>query len=394
MRILTVCVSTKVFGAEIVTLKMLEGLKKAGHEQLAVTTIWTDGDFNQRLAGLEIPEIRLPFGSLSKRLALRPMWWTFNVIIRLPWLWTGWHRATRRFNPDVVIFTTWRHALAVYPFIDRRCSFLIEHTYLTPTRTRRALYQLLARRLAGFIAISDFMRGHAVRIGAPAEKVYLVRNGVFSASDPLRYEREDAPPMDSTDGKLRIGIVGQIAPHKGHDCLMNAVQLLGQEKCRVDVCVFGTGDPQYIAGLKERLAQAGLADNFHWMGYRPDRAGIYQSVDVCVVPSISGDPFPTVAMEAGAYGRPVIASRAGGLPEIVEDGVTGWLAEPGNAEDLARCIRVFIEQREKVLEMGRAARERIFTQFSQEAMVKELEQIFRNAAESECRLAEPSGSKE
>ncbi len=384
MRILTVCTSTNVFGAEIVTLKMLEALKRAGHTQLAVTSTWTDGRFNRRLASIAVPEVRLPFGSLSKRLALRPMWWTFNVVVRLPWLWIGWRRVIRQFNPDVVIFTTWRHALAVYPFIKRRRSYLIEHTYLEPTPTRHALYRLLARKLMGFIAISDFMRAHAIKIGAPAEKVYLIRNAIFSACDSLR----TAEVFASTGEVLRVGIVGQIARHKGHECLIDAVKLLDPKPTEIAVYIFGQGDDRYVSKLRDKLAEFGLARLFHWMGYTDDTASIYSSFDLCVVPSLLGDPFPTVAMETGAYARPVIASRTGGLPEIVEHGVTGWLVEPGNPQDLARCIKDVVQNRERISQMGRAARERIFSRFSQESMVKELEKLFEGPPEDKTQTVQ------
>src|SRR5205823_13551286 len=110
-------------------------------------------------------------------------------------------------------------------------------------------------------------------------------------------------------------------------------------------------------------------------------------------PSLSGDPFPTVAMEAGAYARPVIASRTGGLSEIVEHGVTGWLAEPGSAEGLAKYMREFIKDRVIIQRMGQAGRQRVFSEFSQEKMVGELEQIFGKAKEREARAAGSNVSK-
>src|SRR5437588_5470038 len=149
MRILTVCTSTKVFGAEVITLKLLEGFARAGHEQLAVTSIWTDGDFNRRLANIGVPERRLPFGAFSKLLRLQPMWWTANTVVRLPWLWIGWMWTVGRFKPDVVLFTSSRLALPVYPWLRRQPSFLIEHSYIEATPTRRRMYRLLARKLAG-----------------------------------------------------------------------------------------------------------------------------------------------------------------------------------------------------------------------------------------------------
>jgi glycosyltransferase involved in cell wall biosynthesis len=196
------------------------------------------------------------------------------------------------------------------------------------------------------------------------------------------------------DDKLRIGIIGQVAPHKGHACLIDAVGLLYKEGLGLDVYVFGTGDPKYVSTLKKKLRELRLHGLFHWMGYKKNPAEIYRTFDVCVVPSLSGDPFPTVAMEAAAYARPVIASRAGGLPEIVEDGVTGWLAEPGSTEELAKYIREFVKNRAIIQRMGQAGRERVFSEFSQEKMVGELEQIFRKAKQREARVARSSASEE
>src|SRR6266404_1986663 len=190
MRILTVCVSTNVFGAEVITLEMLEGFKRAGHEQLAVTSTWTDGEFNRRLASLGIREIRMPFGAISKRLRLQPIWWTANVIVRLPSLWTRWSRAVRQFRPEIIIFTSLRHPLLVYPCPWHAPSFLIEHSYLEPTPTRHLLYKFLARKIAGFITVSEFMHYHIAKMGAPAEKIFVVKNGVFSKDDRPRLEEE------------------------------------------------------------------------------------------------------------------------------------------------------------------------------------------------------------
>jgi glycosyltransferase involved in cell wall biosynthesis len=376
VRILTVCVSSSVFGAEIVTLKMLEGFKRAGHEQIAVTTIWTDGEFNRRLSQLGIPEVRMPFGMLSKKLSLRPLWWTTKMVSRLPFLWRSWRRQMRDFDPDVVLFTSWRHALALYPLLDDRPSFLIEHSYLSPTRTRRALYRFLARKLRGFIAVSEFLRRHIVKAGAPVEKVSVVRNGVFSIADKAQIEEECSRFQPPIAGRLRLGLIGQIAPQKGHATVLDAIQLLQERRNVLDVYVFGAGDTKYISHLKEKIRRSGMENIFHWMGYEANQILIYGQVDVVVVPSLFEDPFPTVAMEAGAYARPVIASRSGGLPEIVKHGVTGWLIDPGNAKELKQHIKVFLENTSAIEKIGEAAQNRIFSEFTQEQMVAGFQEIF------------------
>ena len=374
MRILTVCVSGRVFGAEVVTLKMLEGFKQVGHEQLAVTSIWTDGEFSRRLRELQIDEVKLPFGMISKKLALRPLWWTFQMLLRCPELWIGWRRLLRSFRPDLVLFTTWRHVFALYPVIGNRPSLLIEHSSVAPTTSRRFLYRLLARKIRYFVTVSKSLSEQVIKAGAPAAKVRVVHNGVFGMSDRPAIECERASFRLSTP--IRFGIVGQIAPSKGHDILFNALASLQKRQRRASVYVFGTGDSGYVATLKDKIASLGIGGDVHWMGYQSKRSDIYGQFDVAVVPSLFEDPFPTVALEASAYGRPVIASRIGGLPEIVEDHVTGWLIEPADSAELARKMEDLVEHPEAIRAAGAAAAERVFSIFTQEKMIADLQGLF------------------
>src|SRR6266487_1612105 len=239
MRILTVCVSTNVFGAEVITLEMLEGFKRAGHEQLAVTSTWTDGEFNRRLATLGIREIRMPFGAISKRLSLQPMWWTANVVVRLPLLWTRWLRTVRQFRPEIIIFTSLRHPLLVYPCPWHVPSFLIEHANLEPTATRLYLYERLARKLCGFIAVSKFTGEHLQRLRVPKGQIYVIRNGVFSQAERQAILSK-RPAAVATKTFRSVGIVGQISPAKGHDVLLEALRLLREGGIPLEV--------QYTAG--------------------------------------------------------------------------------------------------------------------------------------------------
>jgi glycosyltransferase involved in cell wall biosynthesis len=387
VRILTVCTSSSVFGAEVITLKTLEGFKKSGHEQLAVTTTWTDGEFNRRLANLGIVEIRLPFGTLSKRVALQPLWWTANVLARVPWLWSGWLRTLRQFQPDIILFTCTRHVMLLYPWLGSYRSYLIEYTSLEPTTARRWQYQLFARKLTGFIAVSHFMLDHVHRVGAPRAQIHVVRSAAFSESDLPRLESEAEEMFTPGNGSLRIGIVGQIASWKGHDCLVEAARLLRRSGRVFGIYVFGTGAPEYLSKLKDKIAVAELTDYFHWMGFQKQSASIYGAIDVCVVPSCFGDPFPTVAMEAGAYGLPVVATGAGGLPEIVEDGVTGWIVEVNAPKELADRLEWIMDNPDNARKMGLAGRERVFREFTQERMISEFEAVFAKALRNRKDLA-------
>jgi glycosyltransferase involved in cell wall biosynthesis len=374
MRILTVCTSTNVFGAEVTTLKMLEGFKGSGHEQLAVTSTWTDGQFNSQLKSIGIPEVRLPFGAFSKRLAPRPMWWTFNFLIRLPWLWVGWSRVLSEFNPEVVVLTSSRVALPVYPWLSRMPSFMIEHSYLEPTWIRRFIYRLLAKRLVAFVAVSKFMGKHLVEIGAPASKIEVVYNGLFSRFDPAK-DPDRIRSILPQHRPARIGIVGQIAPNKGHGVLLEALRILRDSQKNVEVHVFGRGDDQFILTLSEKLKSYGLSSSWHWKGYESDITKIYQQLDMCIMPS-SHEPFGLVAIEASAYALPIVVSNRGGLCEIVDDGVTGLLIDPDDPIDLSKKIAWLIDNPVSARGFGIQGQKKVLREFTQERMVAGYEELF------------------
>jgi glycosyltransferase involved in cell wall biosynthesis len=374
VRILTVCVSSNVFGAEIATLKMLEGFQQAGHEQLAVTTIWTDGEFNRRLGGLGIPEVQMPFGMLSKTLSLRPLWWTTKMVSRLPFLWRGWRRQIRDFDPDIVLFTSWRHVVAVYPLLDDRPTFLIEHSYITPSPTRRILYRLLARKLSGFVAVSNFMARHLRELGIDPNAIHVIYNCV-----PSEIVDAQTATGSNPDCRLRIGRAGQISRHKGHDVLVKAAGLLQENGIDFEIVVFGSGSEEYLSELRQQVVANALESRWKWMGYAKNPREMYLSMDICVVPSRFEEPFGLVAAEAALWGLPVVAARRGGLPEIVTDGETGFLVDSENAADLAEKIGLLAANRQQAEKMGQKGRHRVVHEFSGERMITAYEHLFREA---------------
>lgn len=392
MRILSVCSNFRVFGAETITLKMLEGFKQSGHEQLAVTSFQTDGEFSRRLVGLGIREEIIPFGAIV--LQLRYFKWTAYTLTRLPILWWRWLQLLRVFRPDVVIFTGSRQCMLLYLWLGRHPSFLIEHAMIKPSRSNQRIYRALSRKLACFISVSDFMREFFVSMGIPAKMVRVIKNGPFFERDRATVGERVVTLAANTTNRTRLGIVGQIAPNKGYDCLVEATQLLRAHGVEFEIVAFGSGDSAYGERVKQRIAALELGDCWKWMGYERNQARIYDSMDICVMPSCVSESFGMVAAEAAAYGLPVVASRIGGLVEVVEDGVTGWLVEPNSPSQLADKIEWLIKNPDHAREMGEAGHERVFKLFTVEKMVADFESLFAeftNRSEDDRGPASPAG---
>jgi glycosyltransferase involved in cell wall biosynthesis len=135
------------------------------------------------------------------------------------------------------------------------------------------------------------------------------------------------PPKTDTCG-LKVGYLGRLFETKGIELLIDAVR----QTESAHLYIAGKGSSDYVDGLRQ-LAPSRTT----FLGTVPPRS-LFEKIDVLVVPSLWHEPFGRVAIEAMAWGIPVIASQRGGLPEIVQPGVNGWLFEPDEKDSLTRLL--------------------------------------------------------
>lgn len=208
------------------------------------------------------------------------------------------------------------------------------------------------RKVSRYIALNEFCRQKFIVGGLPAERVVIKPNFVESGPCP------DGP----RSGFL---FVGRLSPEKGADVLAHAA---GRSPA-LAVRVAGTGP--------EAAVFNGLT-NVHLLGALGGDAVMREmaGASALVLPSIWYENFPRTLVEAFASGLPVIASRIGALADIVEDGVTGLLFEPGNAEDLAQKMQWLAAHPDTAIAMGREARRRYEQLYSPEVNIRQLGEIY------------------
>jgi glycosyltransferase involved in cell wall biosynthesis len=170
------------------------------------------------------------------------------------------------------------------------------------------------------------------------------------------YQAEGTLPLKSGEGPLKVGFLGRLFETKGIELLIDAVQ----QTDSAHLYLAGQGSPAYTESLRQRAPARTT-----FLGIVPPRS-LFETIDVLVVPSLWHEPFGRVAIEAMAWGIPVIASRRGGLPEIIQDGVNGWLFEPNEAEALSQFLRnltpeICRSKREACLRRSRAFRPEVIT---------------------------------
>ena len=225
------------------------------------------------------------------------------------------------------------------------------------------------------VAISAAVRDVLVDQGVPAEKISLVHSAV-DASDwraPCGATERDRE-FDLEPGLPAGAMVAQFISRKGHWVLVDALAILKRRGLTPSVVLFGRGPlERNVATLAE---VAGVAGQIRFAGFRDDLHRWLGSFDFCVHPALR-EGLGVAALQAGAAGIPVVAARAGGIPEILDDGRTGFLCPPADAGALATAVAGVLEDPAAARAMGRCARDRIEALFSVSAMVEGNLDVYR-----------------
>lgn len=207
-------------------------------------------------------------------------------------------------------------------------------------------HRRISRQVNGVIGCSEYILEKHLTSGffegAVSDVIYNARTPA-AIGLPLSARSSVSPKS-----KVRIGYIGALAASKGVEILLEAFRDIDPE--RAELWLAGTGEAEYVRGLKEAFCQ----DNIMFLG-RVKPRDFYPEVDVVTVPSIWNDTFPGVVFESLAYGRPVIGSLRGGIPEMVQHGVNGLLFDPTSSVELRQSLNQMIFDGARRMEMGVAA---------------------------------------
>ena len=247
-----------------------------------------------------------------------------------------------------------------YRCILKNCreNILESSAYALRSSIARA-FSLFHDNVTLFIVLSNFGKRQLMRAGFRDEQIDVVPNAT-SVSNLA---------VNPVAGEY-IAFAGRVSREKGIDTLLSAAERLPQ----IPVKLAGEGPvfPEMAARALSNAKFIGMLDHDKLVSF-------YRKSRFVVVPSLTFEQFPMVAVDAMALELPVVASRIGGLPEVVEDGVTGLLFEPGNAEDLANKLRFLWESPELCRRMGKAGREKVVHQYSQNVYYKNLMEVYEKA---------------
>ena len=347
---------TKVRGGQIHVRNVVGGLRKRGHDVHLID--WNDTSEEEYQHSLS-PVVR--YGLDPSRTAAR------SVLVG------------RKTDADVVVSKTRK---TYFPGLVAAGILGVPHVVhvgSSPRSTGEGVagrvdtFSIRARIRAphdGYLVVCDALRDELLEIGIDPERIHDVKNAV----DTDRFHPNRTPtPLDSGDreqieafaaDRLLLGFVGGLHPYKGLDDLADA---LGRVDARYGVVV--AGDGPHRERLERRFGEDGL-----FLGAVPYERipAFYQCLDVFVLPSRT-EGLPRVVLEAQATGTPVVATRVGGVPEVIQDDETGKLVESERPDVLAEALSSLLASEDDRHRLGRNGRIAIESRFSWEVLYRRYE---------------------
>lgn len=348
-------------GGQNQVLVTVLGLRAAGHRAMLVAH--PDGELRRRAAeGLEL-------------LALAPR---SEMDLSAAWKLS---RAIKRLRPDV-IHAHDPHAVAMAAMA---LSMSTQPGRAPLLAARRVDFRLKGNALSRwkydqvdrFICASEAIRRILLADGVPPARAVTVHEGIdlakVEAARPAALHEELWLPH----GAPVVGNVAALVPHKGQRHLVEAAALVVRQAPDARFVIAGEGELR--ASLEQQIKHHHLEKHVILAGFRPDVLSLHKAFDVFAMSSVT-EGLGTSLLDAMAAGKPVVATTAGGMPEVVRDGATGILVPPRDHHAMADAILKLLEDPDLRTYMGAAGRTLAYAQFSAERMVQDTLHVYEQVA--------------
>ncbi|HEY3883959.1 MAG TPA: glycosyltransferase [Vicinamibacterales bacterium] len=354
-------------GGQNQVLLTVLGLRAAGHRAMLVAH--PDGELRQRATeGLELvpltPRSEMDLGAA----------WKLSRLIK-------------QVRPDIVHahdpHGVAMAALALSMSSGPRTPALIAQRRVDFHMRQNALSRWKYRQVNCFICVSDAIRRMVIADGVPESRAVTVYEGVDVG-------RVDAAPAIDLHAELWlphhapiVGNVAALVPHKGQRHLVEAAAIVVQTM--PDARFVIAGDGELRPALERLIQEHRLAKHVFLLGFRPDVLSVHKGFDVFAMSSVT-EGLGTSLFDAMACRKAIVATTAGGIPEVVANGATGILVPPRDHESMARAIIDLLRDDEKRRAFGEAGRRRACERFSAEQMVSGTLQVYGRVAAPSAQL--------
>ena len=374
MRVCHVAMGDLWAGAEVQLLSLMRYLARLPEFECSVIL------FNEGRLAEELRKLPVSLTVISEQ-TFSPM----GIAYRLA-------KALRKIRPDVVhthkykdsfIGTLVARSLGI-PYVVR-----IVHGLPEPfmgLRNAKMVAYTAADRL-----MTDWLVDRVVAVSSDIEKVLIglygsnrvscIHNGIDLEAVRVTTSREAfRRKWQIPEDAVVIGTVGRLVPVKGHAILLEATRILQASIGNVALVLVGDGPLR--KDLEANAKRLGLEKSVIFAGQQDQSYDFMNMMDVFVLPSLH-EGIPMVVLEALALQRPVVATRVGGIPEVIEHGQTGFLAEPSDASSLARLLQRLVEDLPMAVSIGKAGRTRVEEKFTARTMAGKTAELYEQVLSKE-----------
>jgi glycosyltransferase involved in cell wall biosynthesis len=344
--------SLNIGGMEHVVLGLATAQKRAGHH-VAVLAL-SGGPLEGELQERGVPATVLGSARLSR--IARTLWY-FN---------TAHHHIVHAHNPTSL------HYAALSKIVSRG---VLVATIHGDQGTHARLGSTLEWRLTSSIVVVSHAARSGLRVPYGDEKVTVIHNGIAPANTHCAARESTRATLGAEDGVMLGVIVARIDGRKGHGTLLHSLRVLKDRGLDNLMLVIGDGaDRANLEGLAAKLDLG--SRRLRFLGARRDVGELLNAADFFVLPSDT-EGLPISVLEAMAAGLPIVATRVGGIPELIDDGEHGLLVPPGDPKQLADAIQRVIQDPLLRATLGRSAMVRAGGEFSLAATVRNYDQLYR-----------------
>ncbi len=328
------------------------------------------GPLGTELANLEVPFSRIPL----------PPWRKISYRPFVPFAVISLIRLMRKWDINLLhVNDYWWGPPSVLAAKFLKCPSLV-HVRQEVEVSKISKYWL--HKPTTVIPVSQHVAHSLQDGGVPPQSIHVLLSGI-----PETLLRD--PPMQ---GGLRarmglapktivIGTVSNVFPRKGLDFLIRAFAHVKNTHSTSVLVIVGKGDSQYEATLRNLVARLALTESVLFVGFEPNPETCIVDFDIFVLSSVL-EGFGIVLLEAMALGKPVVATRVGGIPEIVEHGRTGILVPPADEGEMSRALLTLIDDPQVRADMGMKGKSRVERHFLLDRMLDDLCQIYKKLSET------------